>query len=157
MSTITVLFSSFIIESVFDLVPSKDKEKMIRIRKEGTPSTVPPVTEQSLATDNSTQQSYKHPPGPTPPEQQLVPVQLDSIRQSHDMSVGPTTQRTDTPVFSGGSLSFKPFAKNDRKQARYEKYLSLIKQGNKGNFLLYDGVKGLSIKNTIYKIRTLIA
>jgi hypothetical protein len=49
------------------LVPSRDKEKMLRIRKEGTPSTVPPIT------DNSTQQSYKHPPGPTPPEQQLVP------------------------------------------------------------------------------------
>ena len=127
------------------MVPSRDKEKMLRIRKEGTPSTVPPIT------DNSTQQSYKHPPGPTPPEQQLVPVQLDSTRQLHDISVGPTTQRTDTPVFSGGSFSFKPFAKNDRKQARYGKYLSLIKQGNKGNFLLYDGVKGLFIKNTIYK------
>ena len=145
MSTITVLFSFFFIESVLDLVPSRDKEKMLRIRKEGTPSTVPPIT------DNSTQQSYKHPPEPTPPEQQLVPVQLDSTRQLHDISVGPTTQRTDTPVFSGGSFSFKPFAKNDRKQARYEKYLSLIKQGNKGNFLLYDGVKGLFIKNTIYK------
>lgn len=136
-STITVLFSFFFIESVFDLVPSKDKEKMIRIRKEGTPSTVPPITEQSLVPDNSTQQSYKHPPGPTPPELQLVPVPLDSTRQSHNISVGPTTQRTDTPLFSGGSLSFKPFVKNDTKQARYEKYLSLIKHGNKGNFLLY--------------------
>jgi hypothetical protein len=41
-----------------------------------------------------------------------VPVQLDSTRQLHDISVGPTTQRTDTPVFSGGSFSFKPFAQS---------------------------------------------
>lgn len=62
---------------------------------------------------------------------QLVPVQTgDGKKVTVPIGSEPTTNTN--PLFQGGSLTFKPFIKDERKQARYEKYLSLVKLGKKG-------------------------
>lgn len=118
--------------SVFDLVSSKDKDKMERARK-GTELSLVQPSDKNLISIPDDQQLFKVPSVSSSTELQLVPVHTDITEKSQQSQPGTDQSRTSAPVFQGGSLSFKPFIKDERKQARYEKYLVLVKQGMKGN------------------------
>lgn len=123
--------------SVFDLVSSKDKDKMERARK-GTELSVVQSSDKNLISIPEGQQSFKAPSVISSTELQLVPVHTVITEESQQAQPGIDQPRTSAPAFQGGSLSFKPFIKDERKQARYEKYLVLVKQGMKGNIMCYQ-------------------
>lgn len=118
------------VRSVFDLVSSKDKDKMERARK-GTELSVVQPSDKNLISIPDGQQSFKAASVSSSTELQLVPVQTGITEQSQQAQPGTDQPKTSASVFPGGSLSFKPFIKDERKQARYEKYLVLVKQGMK--------------------------
>lgn len=118
------------VRSVFDLVSSKDKDKMERARK-GTELSVVQPSDKNLISIPDGQQSFKAASVSSSTELQLVPVQTGITEQSQQAQPGTDQPKTSAPMFPGGSLSFKPFIKDERKQARYEKYLVLVKQGMK--------------------------
>ncbi|XP_063439673.1 G patch domain-containing protein 1-like isoform X2 [Mytilus trossulus] len=118
------------VRSVFDLVSSKDKDKMERARM-GTELSVVQSSDKNLISIPEGQQSFKAPSVISSTELQLVPVHTDITDESQQAQPGIDQPRTSAPAFQGGSLSFKPFIKDERKQARYEKYLVFVKQGMK--------------------------
>lgn len=115
---------SFSSGSVFDLVSSKDKQNMELARK-GTDKSVVQVSDKTTMGNQSDRDSGL----------QLVPV-LPGDRKDPDPHTETEKVESTNPLFQGGSLTFKPFIKDERKQARYEKYLSLVKLGKKGNTLI---------------------
>ena len=56
--------------------------------------------------------------------------------QVSENTVDPSkTEPSQTAPLSKGNLSFKPFSQDNEKQARYEVYLSQVKQGHKGRHI----------------------
>ena len=49
-----------------------------------------------------------------------------------DPPVCDRSTKSSTPVYQGGALGFKPFVSDSAKQERYDKYLAMVKQGDKG-------------------------
>ena len=65
----------------------------------------------------------------------LPPVDqtTDPEQTKTDIHKDTTTSRAETVRTSGG-FGIRPFASDNAKQERYEKYLSFMKQGQKGQF-----------------------
>ncbi|KAF5900210.1 G patch domain-containing protein 1 isoform X1, partial [Clarias magur] len=112
--------------SVFELLDSKDRERLTEIRK---------ATEEKRSTLQERFQSSTTPPGFLTPLQvpkaqadvQLQPRASDTAQQALSVWSSPTAQTSQT---------FRPFEKNSSKQARYDCFLNQLKQGNKDSLEL---------------------
>ncbi|TTK32048.1 G patch domain-containing protein 1 [Bagarius yarrelli] len=108
--------------SVFELLDSKDRERLNEIRKaaENKSSTLQDRFQSSATSSHlhtQIQVSKTHPDVQVP-----VPRAPDTYQQALSAWSSPTAQN---------SKVFKPFEKNPSKQARYESYISHLKQGAK--------------------------
>ncbi|KAG7315045.1 hypothetical protein KOW79_021133 [Hemibagrus wyckioides] len=107
--------------SVFELLDSKDRERLNEIRK---------ASEEKRSTlqdrfRSSTTPSHSHTQpqvSKAQPDVQLQPLVSDTQQQALSVWSSPTAQT---------GQAFKPFEKNPSKQARYERYVSHLKQGDK--------------------------
>ena len=117
---------------MFDLVSKGDKERM-----QGVTVGLKSSTHSTQGHDNSRSHSRF---GDTP-ESSTHSTQGHNISRSHsrfsDTQAESQTQssefkRPNVPLFQGSSVTFKPFEKDEKKQARYDKYLALVKGGAKG-------------------------
>lgn len=110
---------------MFELLDSKDRERLNEIRK---------ATEEKRSTlqdrfQSSTTSSHSHTQpqvSKAQPDVQLQPLVSDTQQQALSVWSSPTAQT---------GQAFKPFEKNPSKQARYERYISRLKQGDKGEGL----------------------
>ncbi|KAI5088786.1 G patch domain-containing protein 1 [Silurus meridionalis] len=108
-------------QSVFELLDNKSRERLNEIRK---------ATEEKRATLQNRFQSSTSPSGirtqllDSKPQTdvQLQPRASDTAQQALSVWSSPTAQTSQT---------FKPFEKNSSKQARYDRYISYLKQGDK--------------------------
>ncbi|XP_026793592.3 G patch domain-containing protein 1 isoform X1 [Pangasianodon hypophthalmus] len=107
--------------SVFELLDSKDRERLSEIRK---------AADEKRATLQDRFQSSTTPSdfhtqlqvSKAQADVQLKPRASDTTQQALSVWSSPTAQTSQT---------FKPFEKNPSKQARYDRYISQLKQGNK--------------------------
>ncbi|XP_046552577.1 LOW QUALITY PROTEIN: G patch domain-containing protein 1-like [Haliotis rubra] len=107
-----VLGETPIFKSVFDLIP-KDEQKKLEMAKD-TP--LPgPLSPTAIIQG-------------TPGHKPQSDSQPDREHAVHEVAPGPTQ------ALNKGSLTFQPFARNQDKQRRYDKYLSNFRQGNKDPF-----------------------
>ncbi|XP_067651319.1 G patch domain-containing protein 1-like [Haliotis asinina] len=104
-----VLGETPIFKSVFDLIP-KDDQKKLEMAKD------PPL------------------PGPPSPQQTFKELLNRSHGQTHSHSLTTAVEEVapeSTQTLFKDSLTFQPFARDQDKQRRYDKYLSNFRQGNK--------------------------
>lgn len=122
---------------MFELLDSKDREKLSEIRK---------ATEQKRSTLQDRFQSSA-PPSHLPVSKVRADVQLLVSKAKADVQLqiskaqaevqlqAPDLHQQALSVWSSPtaqtSQTFKPFEKNPSKQARYESFISQLKQGNK--------------------------
>ena len=105
--------------SVFDLIPETDREKLSKARQGLTPSQNTDLQQPSSHNETTTVAGT----GSTPTNTQASTASSD--KPQHLGVAG------SVPLFHG-SASFKPFSKDSAKQARYERYVELVKHGHKG-------------------------
>ena len=123
---------------MFDLISKEDKKKMEEAKQtstvpnsEQTQSTQSNLVKQSLDQSRINSASTLTSKEPVQTVKSQGPVQSHSSQEPVYTSVE-EQRRSGMPLFQGGA-GFKPFTRDPEKQERYEKYLTLVKQGQKGN------------------------
>lgn len=108
--------------SVFDLLDSKDRERLSELRKatENKRSTLQDRFQSSATSSHFHTQLQV---SKAQPDVQVRPRAPDANQQALSAWMSPAAQNSQT---------FKPFEKEPSKQARYESYISHLKQGDKG-------------------------
>lgn len=119
----------FISESVFDLIPQKDKERLnaAKSRAEGT------IDVQSSSTSNTEKKSsdshiHTSQSSAVSVMDSTAGTQLSPMATAKEPSKLGTLQSPHT----GKGAVFSPFVKDPEKQRRYDQYISLVKEGNSG-------------------------
>lgn len=119
----------FISESVFDLIPQKDKERLnaAKSRAEGT------IDVQSSSTSNTGKNSsdshiHTSQSSAVSAMESTAGTQLSPMATAKEPSKLGTLQSPHT----GKGAVFSPFVKDPEKQRRYDQYISLVKEGNSG-------------------------
>ncbi|ESO90330.1 hypothetical protein LOTGIDRAFT_233831 [Lottia gigantea] len=107
------------------LPPSPDKAPPSK----SSSSTTTPPTKTSSRWDMKERKTSSNPSSVTSPEINVIKSPENVFKTPFEMKAS-----SNKPMFMG-NLSFKPFVKFPEKQARYEKYLSLVQQGRKDPYL----------------------
>lgn len=130
----------FILESVFDLIPQKDKERLnaAKSRAEGTID-----VQSSSNTEKNSSDSHIH-TSQTSVSSAVPAMESTAGTQSSPMATAgsqPSPMATAKEPSKLGTLQsphtsraavFSPFVKDPEKQRRYDQYISLVKEGNPG-------------------------
>lgn len=111
--------------SVFELLDSKDRERLSEIRKAAEEKRAGCLQDRFQYSTSTVQSAARTQPqvSKAKTDLQLQPRASDTTQQALNIWSSPTAQTGQT---------FKPFEKNPSKQARYDRYISHLKQGNKG-------------------------
>lgn len=116
-----------VFESVFDLIPQKDKERLnaAKSRAEGT------IDVQSSSTSNTEKNSsdshiHTSQSSAVSVMDSTAGTQLSPMATAKEPSKLGTLQSPHT----GKGAVFSPFVKDPEKQRRYDQYISLVKEGN---------------------------
>lgn len=121
----------FFLESVFDLIPQKDKERLnaAKSRAEGT------IDVQSFSnTEKDSSDSHIHTSQSTSVSPAVSVMESTAGTQPSPMATIKESSKLGTlqsPHTSRGAV-FSPFVKDPEKQRRYDQYISLVKEGNLG-------------------------
>ncbi|KAM9493532.1 G patch domain-containing protein 1 isoform 1-T3 [Clarias gariepinus] len=115
--------------SVFELLDSKDRERLTEIRKstEEKRSTLGAFKERFQSSTTPPDFLTQHQVPKAQAEIQLQPRASDVAQQALSVWSSPTAQTSQT---------FRPFEKNSSKQARYDRFISQLRQGNKDSLEL---------------------
>ena len=122
----------FVVGSVFDLVPDKDKEKLEAVKKmpSARPAGSSKLETHPASASNTNQSSGNQQPMRSQERHQPQPQQR-TRSQGGDAGQNLQPIRDQGPLFRGAASGFKPFANNPDKQRRYERYLELRNRGKK--------------------------
>lgn len=114
----------FISESVFDLIPQKDKERLNAAKSRDVQSSSTSNTEKNSSDSHiHTSQSSA-----VSVMDSTAGTQLSPMATAKEPSKLGTLQSPHT----GKGAVFSPFVKDPEKQRRYDQYISLVKEGNSG-------------------------
>uniref|UniRef100_A0A3B4DW06 G-patch domain-containing protein n=1 Tax=Pygocentrus nattereri TaxID=42514 RepID=A0A3B4DW06_PYGNA len=130
--------------SVFELLDSKDRERLSGIRKaaeekkvqgdmsstEGRAAVVAAAKASALQALSSRFQSTSNAPQ-SDPHAQLQPSAAQGEMQIQSRATAQLALSAWSSPTAQGSQTFRPFEKNPAKQARYDLYISRLKQGDK--------------------------
>ena len=116
-----------IAESVFDLIPQKDKERLNAVKSRAETS----MNVQSQDTrDNCSAAGSSRDPAQTVASS--TRTGREDSGSSQQPSLSSPAQSPIKPSIAGRGAAFSPFVKDPEKQRRYDKYISLVKDGNPG-------------------------
>ena len=123
-----------IAESVFDLIPQKDKERLNAVKSRTETSMN--VQSQDTRDNCSAAGSSRDPAQTVASSAQAVASSTRTGREDSGSSQQPSlsspAQNSIKPSIAGRGAAFSPFVKDPEKQRRYDKYISLVKDGNPG-------------------------
>lgn len=122
----------FFLESVFDLIPQKDKERLnaAKSRAEGTID-----VQSSSNTEKDSSDSHIHTSQSTSVSPAVSVMESTAGTQPSPMATIKEPSKLGTLQSSphtGRGAVFSPFVKDPEKQRRYDQYISLVKEGNPG-------------------------
>ncbi len=132
------LIFHFYSESVFDLIPKDDRDRMQMIKQ--IPFTSRPATADIASSSPTNVDHTAATPAHSLPgcslASRFTSNQQEAADKPHAAAVpsAEAQRQACTPLFAGsapGGSTFKPFAKEKEKQQRYERYLELSKQGKR--------------------------
>lgn len=109
--------------SVFELLDSKDRERLSEIRKAAEERRAGCLQDRFQSSTALSDVRTQLQVSKANTDVQLQSRASDATQQALNVWSSPTAQTGQT---------FKPFEKNPSKQARYDRYISHLKQGNKG-------------------------
>lgn len=117
-----------VFESVFDLIPQKDKERLnaAKPRAEGTKDVQSSSDTEKSSSDSHTHTCHSSASSTASAMESNVGTQFSSLSSAKDHSKLGTLQSPHT----GRGAIFSPFMKDPEKQKRYDQYVSLVKDGN---------------------------
>lgn len=120
----------FILESVFDLIPQKDKERLnaAKFRAEGTIDVQSSSNTEKNSSDSHIHTSQSSVSPAVSAMESTAGTQLSPMATTKEPSKLVTLQSPHT----GRGAVFSPFVKDPEKQRRYDQYISLVKEGNPG-------------------------